>query len=296
MQTRLWVTAALALVLPYLVPAKAQSSREQLRQLVTQLRGTPADNSLRERIIKLGTEIRPAPSVPDEAVHYEGRAQFAFKNAQTKDDYVVAAQEYEKAVAAAPWLPGYYSDLCTVYEKAGRYEDAKRNCEYYAMGLGESVELHDVKRRIAGLEFGIERAHPERARETALRLQNERETALLRKVEGARGVLRQTATYQGYVFGQILEIRSGTLRSALKIDSLPKTGMIYGHDKPGEYPLWEAAFTDGAFTRKREDGVVESYTITPDGDALLLTVLAVPVNLVGSWLGPTTIPLTFPKR
>lgn len=142
------------------VSAYAQSPREQLQQMVGQLQKTPNDSVLREKIIKLAAEIKPAPVVPDEAIRYEGRGQFAFANAKSEADFLAAAKEYEKAVTAAPWVQNYYSDLCKIYEKAGKFEDAKRHCGFYLIGLTDPVQMTDVKRRIAGLEFGIEKAAP----------------------------------------------------------------------------------------------------------------------------------------
>ena len=146
----------------------AQSPREQLTQMVEQLQKTPTDNALREKIIKLVQEVKPAPAIPDNAIEFEGRAQFAFKSAKSEADFLTAAHEYEQAIAAAPWVPGYYADLCTIYEKAGRFEDAKRNCESYLTGLTDSAQMTDVKRRIAGLKFGIEQANSEKQRPQSL--------------------------------------------------------------------------------------------------------------------------------
>lgn len=137
----------------------AQTPREQLQQMVEQLQKTPNDNGLRERILKLAPTLQPLPALPDAAVTFEGRAQFAFRNARSEGDFLVAAQEYEKAVAAAPWVPGYYADLCTIYEKAGKFADARRHCVSYLSTLSDTAQMVDVKRRIAGLEFGIEKAN-----------------------------------------------------------------------------------------------------------------------------------------
>jgi len=142
--------------------ANAASSREQLKQMVEQLQQSPNDDALREKIIKSAQKLKPAPAVPDTAVEFEGRAQFAFKNAKINDDYLAAAREYEKAVAAAPWVSGYYSDLCTIYEKAGKFEDAKRNCEFSLIGLTDAAQITDIKRRIAGLKYGMEQTQSER--------------------------------------------------------------------------------------------------------------------------------------
>lgn len=154
------LTVAVSLSAPLL----AQSPREQLQRMVEQLQKNSNDNALRERIVKLGAEIRPAPAVPEEAVRFEGRAQFAFRSAKSEDDFLAAAREYEKAVAAAPWVGGYYSDLCTIYEKANKLEDAKRNCGFYLIGLTDPVQTTDARRRIAGLEFGIEKVAAEKRR------------------------------------------------------------------------------------------------------------------------------------
>lgn len=137
--------------------ANAESSREQLKQMVEQLQKNPSDDALREKIIKLAQELKPAPAVPEEAIKYEGRAKFAFKNAKSSADYIDAAEEYEKAVAAAPWVTGYYSDLCTIHEKAGIYVEAKRNCEFYLLDVHDPAESDQTKGRIAGLDYAIEK-------------------------------------------------------------------------------------------------------------------------------------------
>ncbi|OGB23832.1 MAG: hypothetical protein A3I66_20780 [Burkholderiales bacterium RIFCSPLOWO2_02_FULL_57_36] len=176
----------------------AQTQREQLKQMIEQLQKAPSDNALRERIIKLAPALKPSPALPDTAIAFEGRAQFAFRNAKSEDDFVVAAREYEKAVAAAPWVPGYYSDLCTIYEKAGKLEDAKRHCGFYLSGLTDSAQITDAKRRIAGLEFGIENAKSEQA---AFEVKFK---SFLRKINGAvfrSGVLQPSGYLEAHVTG-----------------------------------------------------------------------------------------------
>lgn len=164
MKFTIYLLVLVSVSLQFANVANAASPREQLRQMVEQLQQTPNDDALREKIIRLAPKLKPAPALPDTAIAFEGRAQFAFKNAKSPDDFLAAAQEYEKAVAAAPWVPGYYADLCTIYEKADRFEDAKRHCGYYLTGLRDPAQMTDVKRRIAGLEFGIEKAAAEKRR------------------------------------------------------------------------------------------------------------------------------------
>ncbi len=148
-------TIFVAIVLACVGLGIAQTS--DLVSLTAQLQKTPADNALREKIIKLGASMKPAPAVPDEALKYEGRAQAAFKTASSAAEFLTAANEYRKAVALAPWIGGYYSDLCTIYEKAGVYFAAKQNCQWAALADSSPEGIGDSKRRIAGLDFLLER-------------------------------------------------------------------------------------------------------------------------------------------
>jgi hypothetical protein len=158
MKSTIKVTIGVLALSALAASASAQSPRERLQQLTAQLQKTPDDRAIREQIIKLAAQLKPPPALPDEANRREGRGKFAFKNARSNEDYLAAAREYEEAVRVAPWIPGYYSDLCTIYEKAEKYVEAKRNCELSAAGATESSQIDEIKQRIAGLEFGIEKA------------------------------------------------------------------------------------------------------------------------------------------
>lgn len=144
--------------------AQVPPPRENLAQLVGQLAMTPADNALREKIIRFAMTARPTPAVPEEALRREGRAKFAFKNAKSASDYLEAAREYEEAVRVAPWIRGYYEDLCTILERAEELVVAKRMCEFALIG---AEQTSDLRQRIAGLEFGIEKAESPRGRAAA---------------------------------------------------------------------------------------------------------------------------------
>lgn len=139
------------------VSGYAQSPREQLQQMVEQLQKTPTDKALREKIIKLGTEIKPALAVPDEALRREGRGNVAFKNAKNVEDYIAASREFEAASLAAPWIAGYYSDLCTAYEKGGALREAADSCRLYSMTLTDEKDVRGAKLRTAGIEYEAEK-------------------------------------------------------------------------------------------------------------------------------------------
>ena len=65
----LWIIV-LSVIVPCFIGraiALAESQREQLSQMVEQLQKTPGDNALREKIIRLAQELKPAPALPEEA-------------------------------------------------------------------------------------------------------------------------------------------------------------------------------------------------------------------------------------
>lgn len=240
--------------------AHADPPREQLQQMVEQLQKTPNDNALREKIIRLAPTLKPSPALPDAAVTFEGRAQFAFRSAKSEDDYLAAAREYEKAVAAAPWVLGYYADLCTIYEKADKFEDAKRHCGFYLIGLTDPAQMTDVKRRIAGLEFGIEKASSPQAREAEL----------LQKVEGARFVLHTNAPEART--DDIYEIRDRTLVHTYRIYFYATPNLKYGKGPaPGDYIIGRGSYRDGAFYLASDHApdFTQLFKIRPDGQALV---------------------------
>lgn len=135
----------------------AAPSVDQFQAMVTQLQQKPSDNELRIKVIKQARSMKHQPVIPDEAIRREGRGKFAFKNAKSAADYLDAVREYEQAVTAAPWVTGYYSDLCTIYEKAGKYSEARNACGVYLQVITDPNEITSTKERIAGLEFGIEK-------------------------------------------------------------------------------------------------------------------------------------------
>ena len=184
---------SLGLMLLALISANAyaESPREEFKQMVEQLQQSPSDTALREKIIRLAQTLKPAPAVPEAAEKHEGRGQFAFQSAKSSADYLDAAKEYEQAIAAAPWIAGYYSDLCTIYQKAEKYAEAKRNCEIYLLSSPAGAEAGDTRKRIAGLEFAIEKANSPEAQaakanapEAAAAGQREKDAALIKNLDG----------------------------------------------------------------------------------------------------------------
>jgi len=254
-----------------------------LQQLTAQLQKAPNDSALRERIIRLGQEIKPAPAIPEEANRREGRGKFAFRSAKSNEDFLAAAAEFEEAAKAAPWVAGYYSDLCTIYEKVEKYAEAKRNCQLYLVGLTDPAQIAEAKQRIAGIEFGIEKASSPKAREATL----------LAKVNGARFVRHvspQDSGFRGIDYSEIYEIEGNSLRFVVNIRALEPGNTVHSFGTRGSHTLARLTYGDGKFTLRHPAGSLLVYTIEPDGNALLQRTLKNPSGF------PANLPLPSPVR
>ncbi len=247
-------TAFLALV----TTAHAANPREVLKQLTAQLQSNPNDTALREKIIELALTIRPTPAVPAEAERFDGRGEYAFKNAKNETDFLSAAQEFTKASNAAPWVASFYFNAATAYEKAQKPAEAKRHFELYLLASPNAKDARDVRRRIAGLEFSVERAaSPE---------------IVMRNLEGAR--FGRTVEYPQAVMEEVYEIRGGkaTLyQIPLRIMRPSELGSHYSVGTPlslGSFPLTGLEFNS-------ESGFQTVHgQISTDGQVLKVKVVS----------------------
>lgn len=140
---------------------QAMTQREALNRYLAELQsvspGSARDQELREKVIGLIAQLKPAPALPDEVVRHEGRAEAAARSAKTAADFMAAADEYRKASLLAPWVASYYFNLGIVLEKAENYGEAIRNFELYLLAAPNAPDTVDVKKKIAGLEYGMEK-------------------------------------------------------------------------------------------------------------------------------------------
>src|SRR5712671_3957919 len=90
-------------VAPRLAQAQSLTSREQLQQYVADLQKSPQDQQLREKIIKLAQELKPAPAIPEEARRHYVKADTLIEDAKSPQEATAAVEEYNKASLAAPW-------------------------------------------------------------------------------------------------------------------------------------------------------------------------------------------------
>jgi ankyrin repeat protein len=143
-----------------LTAQQASTVKDLMLDGIEQYHRDPGSIGLRVFLMSIATHWLTQLPIPDEALRHEQAAQEAFKNAKTRTDYIDVAREYEAAVKIAPWVAAYTKNLCTVYELAGSYSRAKRNCAIY---LGsEPADGAQIKLRIERLNDEIKQAETPR--------------------------------------------------------------------------------------------------------------------------------------
>lgn len=139
--------------------AYAQSPREQLNQMVQQLQKTPADNALREKIIKLAAGIKPAPAIPEEANRAFVKGNVFQKEAKDVSGYGLAVSAYRDALRAAPWWGDAYYNLAVALESAGKFDEAIISLRNYMVSVSPgSPEAREAQNKIYALEAKKEMA------------------------------------------------------------------------------------------------------------------------------------------
>ena len=121
--------------------AHAESPREQLKQMVEQLQKTPDDNALREKIIRLAQELKPAPVLTEEVERHMAYGTAAFTAAKSLADYKESVKEFEQATLAAPWYGDAYLNLGMAQDKAENYEAALRSLKLALLALPDDKQI-----------------------------------------------------------------------------------------------------------------------------------------------------------
>ena len=132
--------------------SQAQSPRQQLRPMVEQLQKTPTDNALRERIIKLGVVIKPAPAIPEEADLAFLKGNAFQKEAKDALGYELAISAYRDALRHAPWWADAYYNLSVAQESVGKLDEAVASMKFYLFAALPGADTVAARTRISALE------------------------------------------------------------------------------------------------------------------------------------------------
>ena len=145
---------------------QAGKLRQALNHYVAALQsateGSSKDLELREKVIRLAQKIQPSPEVPEEAERYFARGEAAVETALDKQGYVRAADEFRKVLNIAPWVANGYFNLGVVLDKAGKYDEAINNLNFYLITVPDS---RDAKKLIYKIKYKKEEAARVKAEE-----------------------------------------------------------------------------------------------------------------------------------
>lgn len=203
------------------VVAYAQSPREQLQQLAIQLQQTPNDNALRERIIKLGTEIKPPLAVPEEARRSFVEGGNIVKYAKNVESQKLAIGSFTEAVKIAPWWGDAYYNLAVAQELTGQLNDAERTLEWFLLTNPGESEAREAQDRIYGLSAKrkLAAAEQKQIEENSPQAKAKRQEELIRSLNGVRFV--GETNYGDSVVANIYEIHGRAVHKWDEVVSNP---------------------------------------------------------------------------
>jgi hypothetical protein len=143
--------------------ALGATPREQFAQMLDTLQKTPGDDTLRESIIRLGQELKPAPAIPEEARRALIRGNTAIDDGKGADDYARAAKHYQDALALAPWWGVAYSGLARAQELQFDYASAERNLKLYMLTTTNADDARRAQDYLYVLQDKQDRADSKKA-------------------------------------------------------------------------------------------------------------------------------------
>ena len=122
--------------------------RQALTHYVEALTIDATNQPLRVKIIKLAQKIQPSPELPEEAERYLARGEAAVEIAQDDQGFKLAADEFSSALQIAPWFADIYFNLGVVLDKAGNYDEAIGNLNFYLIAVPHDKDAKKLKYKI----------------------------------------------------------------------------------------------------------------------------------------------------
>jgi tetratricopeptide (TPR) repeat protein len=161
--------------------AVAQSSTPQqalrdFNDYVAYIQKNPDSSALlREKVIALALEMKPAPAIPEEAREHYVMGMTRMENAKDNSGYQRAIEEFKEAERTAPWWGDAYKKLALAQKAAGNYDGAIENLKYYV--LTKPADARDAQDEIYKIKALSQAAEEQKGREANARAQAENQFA-----------------------------------------------------------------------------------------------------------------------
>lgn len=154
------------LLVEHMLKQARRDPRAALVQLTAELRGKLAIASTpygqqksilslndynRRLIIKLASELKPAPAIPEEARKHFVEGTAIVKAAKNPAQQSIAAQSFTEALKIAPWWADAYYNLGAAQELAEKYNEAEQAFNFYLLSNPSEKEKREVQDRIYAL-------------------------------------------------------------------------------------------------------------------------------------------------
>lgn len=154
------------LLVEHMLKQARRDPRAALVQLTAELRGKLAIASTpygqqksilslndynRRLIIKLASELKPAPAIPEEARKHFIEGTAIVKAAKNPAQQSIAAQSFTEALKIAPWWADAYYNLGAAQELAEKYDEAEQAFNFYLLSNPSEKEKREVQDRIYAL-------------------------------------------------------------------------------------------------------------------------------------------------
>jgi len=161
-----FVCGVLAVLLP--LGARAESNKERLAELVTQLQQGPDSLELRKKIIETAALLAKKPEMPEEVDELMGKAKAMVKNVKSPEDFKQAGAVLHQASLLAPWDGDLYYNCGVVWEKANIPSTALNDFNLYLLAKPHAKDRKKVKERIGALEYAAQKSVDEAGSAAAL--------------------------------------------------------------------------------------------------------------------------------
>lgn len=122
-----------------------------LAELVSKLNASPYDNAVREQVIKLALETKPAPVISEMAREHFVEGTTLAKLSKDVSGQKLAVESFRKALAAAPWWGDAYYNLAIAQELSGQFSEAQNSLKFYIMTMPGEKEARDAQDKIYAL-------------------------------------------------------------------------------------------------------------------------------------------------
>jgi len=136
--------------------AKEGDPREVLKQYIAEFATNDHYWPLREKIIKLVSNLHPKPAIPEEARRLMAQGVDEFKSAQDPAGVRAAADTFWNAMRAAPWWADVYFNLGLSQLECGYYKAAADSFKTYLLISPRGRDAGMIRERLSQAENGIQ--------------------------------------------------------------------------------------------------------------------------------------------